>query len=67
MTVPDVSVCDPLPAVTDPRAAMAPGAPLVHEARGSNVLSHLPIWGQNIPIECQHCHDFPTLQCPHKP
>ncbi|HWQ12773.1 MAG TPA: xanthine dehydrogenase family protein molybdopterin-binding subunit [Roseiflexaceae bacterium] len=32
-----------LPAVTDPAAAMAPGAPLVHEARGSNVLFHLPI------------------------
>ena len=32
-----------LPAVTDPRAAMAPGAPLVHEAHGSNVLFHMPI------------------------
>jgi CO/xanthine dehydrogenase Mo-binding subunit len=32
-----------LPAVTDPRAAMATGAPLVHEALGSNVLFHMPI------------------------
>jgi CO/xanthine dehydrogenase Mo-binding subunit len=32
-----------LPAVTDPRAAMAPGAPLVHDAHGSNVLLHMPI------------------------
>ncbi len=28
---------DPLPAVTDPEAALAPGAPLVHEGHGSNV------------------------------
>ena len=32
-----------LPAITDPRAAMAPGAPLIHEHRGSNVLLHMPI------------------------
>ncbi len=32
-----------LPAVTDPRAALAPGAPLVHEGRGSNLLFHLPL------------------------
>ena len=32
-----------LPAVTDPRVAMQPGAPLVHEERGSNVLLHMPI------------------------
>ncbi|MFL5800718.1 MAG: xanthine dehydrogenase family protein molybdopterin-binding subunit [Roseiflexaceae bacterium] len=32
-----------LPAATDPRAAMTPGAPLVHEAHGSNVLFHMPI------------------------
>ena len=32
-----------LPAVTDPRAAMAAGAPLVHESYGSNVLFHMPI------------------------
>jgi CO/xanthine dehydrogenase Mo-binding subunit len=32
-----------LPAVTDPDAAMAPGAPLVHEGRGSNVLLYRPI------------------------
>ncbi|HJZ50181.1 MAG TPA: xanthine dehydrogenase family protein molybdopterin-binding subunit [Roseiflexaceae bacterium] len=32
-----------LPVVADPRAAMAPGAPLVHDAHGSNVLFHMPI------------------------
>jgi len=32
-----------LPAVTDPRAAMAPAAPLVHEHHGSNVLLHMSI------------------------
>jgi CO/xanthine dehydrogenase Mo-binding subunit len=32
-----------LPVVTDPRAAMMPSAPLVHEAHGSNVLLHMPI------------------------
>ncbi|HEX6797037.1 MAG TPA: xanthine dehydrogenase family protein molybdopterin-binding subunit [Ktedonobacterales bacterium] len=32
-----------LPAVTDARAAMQPGAPLVHEHLGSNVLLHVPI------------------------
>src|SRR5512138_2151774 len=32
-----------LPAMTDPRAAMAPDAPLVHDAHGSNVLFHMPI------------------------
>jgi CO/xanthine dehydrogenase Mo-binding subunit len=32
-----------LPAVTDPRAGMAPDAPLVHEQHGSNVLLHMPI------------------------
>ncbi len=32
-----------LPAVTNARAAMAPGAPLVHEAHGSNILFHMPI------------------------
>jgi len=32
-----------LPAVTDPRAAMAPDAPLVHEERGTNILLHRPI------------------------
>jgi CO/xanthine dehydrogenase Mo-binding subunit len=32
-----------LPAVTDPRAAMAAHAPLVHEQRASNVLLHMPI------------------------
>jgi len=32
-----------LPAVTDPRAALAPDAPLVHTARGSNLLLHVPI------------------------
>jgi CO/xanthine dehydrogenase Mo-binding subunit len=37
-----------LPAVTDPRAALAPGAPLVHAARGSNLLLHVPIRKGNI-------------------
>jgi len=32
-----------LPAVTDPRAAMLPDAPLVHEPHGSNVLLHVPL------------------------
>lgn len=32
-----------LPVVTDPRAALAPDAPLVHEERGSNLLLHIPI------------------------
>jgi CO/xanthine dehydrogenase Mo-binding subunit len=32
-----------LPAVTDPRAALAPGAPVVHDRLGGNVLLHLPI------------------------
>jgi CO/xanthine dehydrogenase Mo-binding subunit len=32
-----------LPAVTDPRDALAPDAPLVHESRGSNVLTRIPI------------------------
>ena len=32
-----------LPAVTDPRDALAPDAPLVHETRGSNVLTRIPI------------------------
>ncbi|MEN9936484.1 MAG: hypothetical protein RLZZ387_3063 [Chloroflexota bacterium] len=32
-----------LPAATSPLEAMQPGAPLVHEERGSNVLFHLPI------------------------
>jgi len=32
-----------LPAVTDPRAALAPGTPLVHDALGTNRLLHVPI------------------------
>ncbi len=32
-----------MPAVTDPRAALAPAAPLVHAARGTNMLLHVPI------------------------
>ncbi len=36
-------VYEDLPAVTDPRAALAPGAPLVHPERGSNLLLHVPI------------------------
>jgi CO/xanthine dehydrogenase Mo-binding subunit len=34
---------EPLPVVTDPRQAMQPGAPLVHEDRESNVLHHIPV------------------------
>ncbi|MFL5761195.1 MAG: xanthine dehydrogenase family protein molybdopterin-binding subunit [Thermomicrobiales bacterium] len=34
---------DDLAAVTDPRAAMSPGSPLVHEALGTNILLHRPI------------------------
>ncbi len=34
---------DDLPAVTDARAALAAGAPLVHEHLGSNLLLHIPI------------------------
>ncbi len=34
---------DDLPAVTDPRAALAPDAPLVHQELGSNLLLHIPI------------------------
>ncbi len=37
---------DPLPAVLDPEAALADGAPLVHAALGSNVLAHREFsWG----------------------
>ena len=32
-----------LPVVSDPRAALAPDAPLVHESLGSNLLLHVPI------------------------
>jgi CO/xanthine dehydrogenase Mo-binding subunit len=32
-----------LPAVTDPRDALTPGAPLVHETRGTNLLTRIPI------------------------
>ena len=32
-----------LPAVTDPRAALAAGAPLVHQELGTNLLLHAPI------------------------
>jgi CO/xanthine dehydrogenase Mo-binding subunit len=34
---------EPLPAVIDPRAAMAPDAPLVHAGRDSNILEHARI------------------------
>ena len=37
-----------LPVVTDPRQAMQPGAPLVHEGRPSNVLRHIPIRRGNV-------------------
>ncbi|MBO0796523.1 MAG: xanthine dehydrogenase family protein, partial [Ktedonobacteraceae bacterium] len=32
-----------LPVLSDARAAMEPGAPLIHEARDSNILLHVPI------------------------
>ncbi len=34
---------EPLSVVMDPRQAMKPGAPLVHEERDSNILKHIPI------------------------
>ncbi len=34
---------EPLAVVSDPRQAMQPGAPLVHEERGTNVLQHIPV------------------------
>ena len=34
---------EPLPVVTDPVAAMAAEAPLVHEDKGSNILRHIPV------------------------
>ena len=34
---------DDLPAVTNPRAALAEGAPLVHQELGTNLLLHVPI------------------------
>ncbi|MGQ9683498.1 MAG: xanthine dehydrogenase family protein molybdopterin-binding subunit [Anaerolineae bacterium] len=36
-------VYEPLPVVTDPVAAMAADAPLVHEAKGTNLLKHIPV------------------------
>src|SRR5882672_11396230 len=40
---------EPLPHVIDPEKAMAPGAPLVHSAHGSNVILHKKfVWG---PVE----------------
>ena len=33
---------DPLPAVTDPVAAAAPGAPVIHDALGGNVVNTVP-------------------------
>jgi CO/xanthine dehydrogenase Mo-binding subunit len=37
-----------LPAVFDPRAALAPAAPLVHAAKGTNILLHRPIRKGNV-------------------
>jgi CO/xanthine dehydrogenase Mo-binding subunit len=37
-----------LPAVTDPHAALAEGAPLVHEQRGTNLLFHFPLRKGNV-------------------
>ncbi len=40
---------EPLPHVIDPEKSLAPGAPLVHQAHGSNVLYHRKfVWG---PVE----------------
>lgn len=36
-------VYEDLPSVTDPQLAMQPGAPLVHQERTSNILSHFPL------------------------
>lgn len=36
-------VYEDLPVVTDPRAALAAGSPLVHQELGSNLLLHVPI------------------------
>jgi CO/xanthine dehydrogenase Mo-binding subunit len=38
-----IVVYDDLPAVTDPRAALEPNAPLVHESRSTNLLLRVPI------------------------
>ena len=38
-----VVVYDDIESVTDPRAALLPGAPLVHEQHGTNLLAHIPI------------------------
>ncbi|MFL5734389.1 MAG: xanthine dehydrogenase family protein molybdopterin-binding subunit [Chloroflexia bacterium] len=32
-----------LPVLTDPRKALEPGAPLVHESHGTNLIAHVPI------------------------
>ncbi len=37
-----------LPAVTDPHVALAEGAPLVHEQRGTNLLFHFPLRKGNV-------------------
>jgi CO/xanthine dehydrogenase Mo-binding subunit len=39
---------DDLPAVTDPAAALAPDAPLVHAELGTNLLLHVPIRKGNV-------------------
>ncbi|MDQ5853212.1 MAG: molybdopterin-dependent oxidoreductase, partial [Chloroflexota bacterium] len=39
---------DDLPVVADPRAALRPDAPLVHESHGSNLLLHVPIRKGNV-------------------
>jgi len=37
---------EPLPAILDPEAATRPGAPLVHAAHGTNVMTHREFaWG----------------------
>jgi carbon-monoxide dehydrogenase large subunit len=39
---------DPLPAVTDPEAALAEGAPLVHEELGTNKIHEWPLEGGDV-------------------
>jgi carbon-monoxide dehydrogenase large subunit len=39
---------EPLPAVSDPEAAIAPGAPLLYEELGTNIAFHVPSGGGDI-------------------
>ncbi len=44
-----------LPVLTDPRDAMQPGAPLVHEAMGTNVFAHIPVRKGNVEAAFAEC------------